>query len=150
MNFIPIYREDANTVFWYADPKDAVDANHAVAIWQENLHRKYMPGRWVIGVIPEGVMKRLHAEGQKVDAWGRAETFSQKKWQEWLQNTIFCHPEFVVANPDEPLLRGRLTVKSQGPRREPDHAPFWWEMKQPSPDDAMAVTRALCGDSKRS
>lgn len=28
-------------------------------------------------------------------------------------------------------------------RREPDHAPFWWEMKAPKADDAMAAVRAL-------
>jgi hypothetical protein len=33
--------------------------------------------------------------------------------------------------------------------REPDHAPFYWDMKPPRPEAAMDVTRVLCGGKAR-
>lgn len=37
----------------------------------------------------------------------------------------------------------QLEFNRPSKRREPDHAPFWWEMKKPSPDAAMDAVRAL-------
>jgi hypothetical protein len=41
-----------------------------------------------------------------------------------------------------PEAAAPITKPAPGPKRAPDHAPFWWTLPKIDPDDAMAAVRA--------